>query len=65
MALLLDPWIREVIAERARILARIGPLPPPPDDRDAARRDAVYRAAAALLEWERVQKRIGDDDETL
>jgi hypothetical protein len=49
----LESWLAEVIAERDRILARIGPLPPPPEDRERAREEAVYRAAAALLEGER------------
>ena len=49
----LESWIEEVLAERDRILARIGPLPPPPEDREWARAEAIYRAAAALLEWER------------
>jgi hypothetical protein len=48
-----DAWIKLVLAERRRILARVEPVPPPPADSEHARSLAIYRAAAALLEWER------------
>lgn len=43
-------WLEAVIAERARILTRIGPMKREPNIE--AERAAIYRGAAALLEWE-------------
>lgn len=48
----LQNWVAKVVAERARILARIGtPAEPKPDP--VAENEAIYRAAAALLAWEK------------
>lgn len=44
-------WLEAVIAERARILSRIGPTEHKPDIVKEA--ESIYRAAAALIEWER------------
>lgn len=44
-------WLDAVLAERARILKRIGPVERSPDPISEA--EAIYRGAAALLEWEK------------
>lgn len=49
---MLEKWLDAVLAERARILERVAPIPEPKIDEDLARQD-VYAAAAALLAWER------------
>ena len=72
---MLEKWLDAVIAERARILERVEPIPEPKVDAELAHQD-VYRAAAALLAWERhtgakfeedafrkaLLKKEGDDD---
>ena len=47
----LQNWLAKVVAERAKIVKRIGPVgnPKPNPEVEAL---SIYRAAAALLEWE-------------
>jgi hypothetical protein len=54
-------WLEAVIAERARILTRIGPVKREPNVE--AERAAVYRGAAALLEWECFSAKVVDAKE--
>jgi hypothetical protein len=49
---MLEVWLQAVIAERARILTRVAPVPEPHIDSVKAKED-VYAAAAAMLSWER------------
>jgi hypothetical protein len=50
-------WLDAVLAERARILKRVQPIEKEPNQ--IAEAEAIYRGAAALIEWEkfRVEKK--------
>ena len=59
---MLEKWLEAVIAERARILKRVAPVPEPHIDQDLAKED-IYAAAARLLAWEKHTGTNLDEDD--
>ena len=55
----LQNWLAKVVAERAKIVKRIGPVGEPKPNAEIEEL-AIYRAAAALLEWEQASAMLID-----
>lgn len=58
----LQNWLAKVVAERARMLTRVGPIEPKINPRQE--QESIERAAAALLEWEHATGQQIDQDST-